>query len=186
MRSELISGSSLDLRWPARRRRSIGPGFGCHHRSRIFPQPLVVVTADLAEEGEAPRLDAEAGEGRYGHRARELRHACLMPAVEASRLLDERVRGQQIDVAGSPRPPGERVSADGEVVVRLAGVIEHEAAVVERQLVSAAVDDRVEHGPDRIARGEDRFLFSEGSEVDGLTRLQALDVRVAGSVKGDA
>ena len=110
---------------------------------------------------------------------------CRPPRVDATGLLDEGVRRQEVDVARAPRPPGQRLPADGEVVIRVAGVLEHEAAVVERQLVVAAIDDRVEHRPDRVARREDREPGAEGREVDRLARLEALDVRVAGAVEGD-
>ena len=48
-----------------------------------------------------------------------------------------------------------------------------------------AIHDRVEHRPDRVARGEDGLLLTERCEVDGLSGLERLDARIAGSVKGD-
>jgi len=49
--------------------------------------------------------------------------------------------------------------------------------------VPGAVDDRVEHRPDRVARGEDRLLVTKRGEIDRMPRLERLDVGIAGPVK---
>src|SRR4051812_31727530 len=165
---------------------SFGPGRSRHHGLGIVGQALVVVASDPIEEREAPRGDAEARERPDGDRARKLRDVGGPPRVDASRLLDEGVRREEVEVARAPRAQRERLPADREVVVRVAGVLEHEAAVVERQAVSRTVDDRVEHRPDRVARREDRPLLAERREVDRLARLERLDARIAGPVEGDA
>src|SRR5436190_1641339 len=80
--------------------------------------------------------------------ARQLWHAGGLTAVRPGWLLDERVCGQEVDVAVSPRSLLQCIAADREVVVRRAGSaarVEHQdAAVVERDLVTVAVDDRIE------------------------------------------
>src|SRR3954467_11665340 len=165
---------------------SFGPGRSRHHGLGIVGQARVVVASDPIEEREAPRGDAKARERPDGDRARKLRDVGGPPRVDASRLPDEGVRREEVEVARAPRAQRERLSADREVVVRVAGVLEHEAAVVERQAVSRTVDDRVEHRPDRVARREDRALLTEGREVDRLARLEPLDARLPGPVEGDA
>jgi hypothetical protein len=91
-----------------RKGRSIRPGRGRDHRSRIVGQPFVVVTADPPKEREAPRSDAQARKRCHGDRARELRDACRPTRVDVSRLLDEGIGGQEVEVARAPRPVGER------------------------------------------------------------------------------
>ena len=52
--------------------------------------------------------------------------------------------------------------------------------------MTAAVDDRVEHRPDRVARSEHGPLLAEGREVNRFTRLETLDARITRSVERDA
>ena len=71
---------------------------------RVLGQPVVVVAANLREEGEVARVDAKAREGSDCDRARELRNAGRLAGVRSRGLLDEAVCRQEVEVAGPPRP----------------------------------------------------------------------------------
>ena len=53
------------------------------------------------------------------------------------------------------------------------------------EALTIVIDDRIEHRPNRVACREHSLLVTERREVDRLSRLEGLDVRIAGSVKGD-
>src|SRR5262245_41111350 len=168
---------------------SLRPRSRGHDCLRVLGQPVVLMAAYLGEEGEIVRGDLKACERPDRDRARELRYAGSVARVHPGRLFDEALCRQKVDVAGPPRSLVERVAGDREVIMRqdrtTCCVHHQDAALVDRQSVAIAVDDRVEHRPDRVAGGKDGLLLAEWGEVDGFSGLEGLDVRIAGSVKGD-
>jgi hypothetical protein len=82
------------------------------------------------------------------------------------------------------------VAADREVVAGCADGItprveQEDAAVVERDLVTTAVDNRIEHRPDRVARGEDGLLVAERRKIDRTARFEGLDGGIPCSMERD-
>src|SRR5438067_2451934 len=102
----------------------------------------------MREKGKLAGRDSKTCERDDRHRARQLGDAGGATGVHARRLLDEALCRQEVHIATSPGSLLQCLTADREVVVGSAGtalrVEMGDAAVVERDLVTVTVHDRIE------------------------------------------